>query len=100
MAEEPEKRHRMNHWERLQVAAFLYVNGCPPFLWRQWCELVHPVDAHGLTHMIELLEKYFETRRYNLYAWQVGMGRFEYLDGAVLRFTRKEKSDLYDAVKK
>ena len=77
----------IKHFDRLLVAAFVYVNGLNPVIFLEWAHLNSMCRDHtGYKHFTNLLFELFDQRKYNLYAYNVGNNRYEYLDGTVRRY--------------
>ena len=72
----------LHYWERIQVAAFVWVNGLNPDVFFDWCFLramfVPGSDHHN--HFIHLFNYFEEGRNYNLWAWNISTSRYEFLD--------------------
>lgn len=73
---------KLNHWERVLITAFVYVNGLHPDVFLEWAELkCLYVTQEQYCHMTYLLNRYLTTP-YKRYAWNVTMGRYENIDGS------------------
>ena len=74
---------RLHHWGRIQVAAFVWVNGLNPEVFYEWCFLrtIFIPGSESRRHFINLFNYFEEGRQYNLWAWNMSTGRYEYLDG-------------------
>lgn len=78
----------VNHWNRLRLSAFVYVNGLNPLIFLEWAHLLNLCrDKAAQEHLIYLFRTY-PTKKYRLYAWSVGNNRYEYLDGTVHRYIK------------
>ena len=74
------------HWQRILLAAFVYVNGLNPDVFMEWANLLHLCrDGSGYRHFNALFNL-FPDRNYTLYAYNVSNNRYEYLDGRVRRY--------------
>ena len=84
----------LNHFQRILIAAFVWVNGLNPVIFMEWAALMHLCrDRIATNHFIALF-RLFESVNYRLYAYNVTMGRYEYLDGQVRTYvhrTRRER---------
>ena len=71
----------LKHWDRLLISTFVYVNGLNPDIFLEWAHLL------DLGRDFEaLLKTVFQNRTYNMYAWNVTTGRYEYIDGTVRHY--------------
>ena len=71
----------IHHFDRLFVAAFLFVNGLNPEIFLDWVNLLHLCRDRAAFIHFENLFHYFEVGRYyNLYAYNVTHNVYEYLD--------------------
>lgn len=79
----------LKHWNRILLCTFCYVNGLNPVLLIEWVELMGLCrDGSGIRHITALF-KLYEKRSYRLYAYNVAMGRYEYLDGTVRHYVHR-----------
>ena len=75
------KRKNITHWERVCLSAFIYVNGLNPRLYEEWAVL-RQIEASSARDILSRLHGFeFVNNDYNLYAFQVTMGRYEDLKG-------------------
>jgi len=74
----------LTHWERICMAAFMWINGLNPEVFNDWCDLRQRFVRGSLQHRhFTQLFQYFELgRHYSLWSWNVTNGRFEWLDGS------------------
>ena len=52
------QKRLLNHWKRLMVAAFVYVNGLNPYIFLQWAQLVEITTINGMRHLEYILKTY------------------------------------------
>ena len=82
----------LRHWDRLLIAAFVYVNGLNPDIFLEWAHLQQlGRDASAYRHFEALLRTVFPNRTYNMYAWNVTTRRYEYIDGTVRHYIHASK---------
>ena len=77
-------RH-LKYWPRLQVAAFVWVNGLNPEVFFDWCFLrnIFQNGSEQHRHFQQLFRYFDEGRNYSLWAWNVSQNRYEFLDGTI-----------------
>ena len=81
----------IQHFDRLLVASFVFVNGLNPVIFLDWARLISLCrDETGYKHFEELF-KLFDDRKYKLYAFHVGNNRYEWLDGTVRYYTHASR---------
>ena len=79
----------IKHFDRIILAAFVYVNGLNPIIFIEWARLLNlGRDEAGYRHFHNLLNLY-EIRNYRLYAFNVSNNRYEWLDGSVRHYTHR-----------
>jgi arginine exporter protein ArgO len=73
----------LNHWQHVQTAAFVWINGLNPEVFFERCFLVGTMkpNSESHRHFIYLSQYFEEGRPYRLWSWNVTMGRHEWLDG-------------------
>jgi hypothetical protein len=73
----------LNHWQRIRLAAFIWVNGLNPEVYYDWCDVRRRMMRGSAEYRhIQQLVHYFEIgRQYRLWSWNVYNGRYEWLDG-------------------
>jgi hypothetical protein len=79
----------INHFERLLVCAFVFVNGLNPLVFLDWVDLMGLArDSHSRKEMESLL-KAFEDGKYpqGVYGYNVTMNYYQYLDGTKRFYT-------------
>ena len=77
----------LEHWDRILICAFVYVNGLNPDIFLEWANLLElGRDRSAYRHFEALLRVQFPNTNYILYAWNVTNRRYEYLDGSVRRY--------------
>ena len=76
----------LRHWERVRLAAFFYINGLNPEIYEDWGE-AHDVCAETVRHILALLFRFeFKNDKYNLWGYNVVMGRYEDLQGNIKNY--------------
>ena len=78
-------KKEVNHFDRLMVATFAWINGLNPFLLYDWLIVrrVMLLDSAEHQHLQRLFQYFEEGKKYRLYAWNVTNGRYKWLDGTV-----------------
>ena len=84
-------QQNIKHFERLLVAAFVYVNGLNPLIFLEWARLNSLCTDENGYKQFEDLFKLFDDRKYKLYAYHVGNNRYEWLDGTVRQYTHASR---------
>ena len=81
----------INHFERVLIATFVFVNGIEPTLFLEWARLKRLASSDASQHHLEYLLAKFEENPncYRLYAYNVAMNRYEWLDGTCRMYTAK-----------
>ena len=77
----------VKHWDRVMLATFVYYNGLNPIVLMEWANLFglcHDKNAENEFHSLFKASK--EGKHYNLYAYIVLTGRYEYYDGRSVQF--------------
>lgn len=71
------------HWQRIILATFVYVNGLNPVVFMEWATLRGMCrDAAARRHFVALFRIFDgNPSRYNLWAWNMAMSEYQYLDG-------------------
>ena len=83
--------HNLQHWDRILIAGFCYINGLNPIMLMEWADLMGLCRDGSARRRLEALYRLFESRNYRLYAFNVTLGRYEYLDGSVRHYTHKSE---------
>ena len=95
----------MKHFDRLIMCAFVFVNGCPPLVFYEWCELIGCLRDNSAWHHVKyLLEKDFPKKQENyqddvtppggmLYAFCIHQNHYRYVDGRVRIYEHKSIRD-------
>lgn len=79
----------LKHFDRIILAAFVYVNGLNPVIFLEWARLLKlGRDEAAYRHFDNLLRLY-EIRNYTLYAYNVSNNRYEWLDGSVRQYVHR-----------
>ena len=82
----------IQHWDRLVICAFVYVNRLNPDIFLEWAHLLDlGRDSSAYRHFEALLKTVFPNRTYNMYAWNVTTSRYEYLDGTARHYVHASK---------
>ena len=82
----------LKHWDRLLISTFVYVNGLDPDIFLEWAHLLDlGRDASAYRHFEALLKTVFPDRTYNMYAWNVTTGRYEYNDCTVRHYVHASR---------
>ena len=70
-----------NHFNRLLVAAFVFINDLNPEVFLDWTNLLYLCcDRAAYVHFQNLFNYFRDGRYYNLYAYNVNFNQYEYLD--------------------
>ena len=72
----------LNNFERLVITAFIFINGLPPNIFFEWCELLKLFhDAQAWRHVKYLLEKFEKINIYDkkVYGCHTGLKRIDTL---------------------
>ena len=78
----------INHFQRILVCTFVFINALNPEVFIEWAQLMHLCrDRAADNHIRAFFRLLANGRNYNLYAFHVLRGRYEYLDGRVRRYT-------------
>ena len=81
----------LNHFQRLLVASFVFVNGLNPVVFDEWMILMNLCrDEAAIRHFRSVSRLFEEGRHYRLYAYNVLQGHYEYLDGTVRYYQHRE----------
>ena len=82
----------LQHFDRLIVCAFVYVNGLNPELFFEWTELLELARYRPARNHFRAIFKYFYNGNCSrsLYAFNVTNNRYEYLDGTVRRYVNRQ----------
>lgn len=78
----------LNHYQRIDICRFVFVNGLNPVVLLEWCDLKGLARDYWSRNEIRTLMASFELDpgRYNWYSWNVMQNRYEKLDGTVVRY--------------
>ena len=78
----------VKHFDRLLIAAFAYVNGLNPVVFMEWADLIQMCrDQAARNHFIAIFKLFEEGRNYRLYAYNVTLNQYQYIDGSVHHYT-------------
>lgn len=83
----------VKHFNRILLAAFVYVNGLNPDIFLEWVQINQLArDRAAYNHFCALF-RLFERGHYgaSLYGWNVSNGRYEYLNGTIRLYQPKWK---------
>lgn len=85
----------LNHFQRILVCTFCYVNGLNPVMFEEWAELMGLCRDRAAVQHIKSLFNIFESgeKRYNLYTYNITQGRYEYLDGTPRRYEHRSQRE-------
>ena len=82
----------LNHFQRIVVSTFVYVNGLNPEIFMQWVELLNLArNPEAIRHFNAIFRLFESGRNYRLYAYNVSNNRYEYLDGSIRIYTHKSR---------
>ena len=66
----------------------MYVNGLNPVVFMEWAHLMHMCrDQAAVNHFNALFRLFEGGRNYTLYAYNITMNQYQYLDGSVRYYT-------------
>lgn len=75
-------RRNLQHFQRILVCTFVFVNGLNPIIFDEWMLLMNLCrDQAAINHVRNLFRLFESGRYYRLYAYNVLQGHYEYLDG-------------------
>lgn len=84
----------LNHWNRVRVATFAYINGLNPDVLLEWGELVGmwggPFSASH-RHVKRLLNYFQAGVQYKLWAYNVALGEYQWLNGTRKLYNGKQR---------
>ena len=73
----------MKHFDRVILSAFVFVNGLNPDVFMDWLDVIEVSNAIK-NHFSYLLQKFeADPNCYKLYAWNISMQRYEWLNGQI-----------------
>lgn len=75
---------RLNQWERVRVASFLWINGLNPETFYDWCDVRKRMTRGSREHRhFQELFRLIDAghRRNRWWGWNVVNSRYEYLNG-------------------
>lgn len=82
----------LNHFQRILVCTFVYVNGLNEVIFLEWASLLKlGRDSAANRHFEALFRLFHAGRNYTLYAYNVSNNRYEYLNGTIHTYTHKSK---------
>lgn len=82
----------LGHWDIILICAFSYVNGLNPEVLIEWIQLLSLVKNDStIRHMQSFFALIERGRNYSLYAWNVLMWRYEWLDGRPRIYLNRER---------
>ena len=82
----------LQHFNRIIIATFCYVNGMHPHMMLEWARHMHLArDQAAVRHMRALYVVFEQNGGHygGLYAWNVTQTRYEYIDGSVRHYVPK-----------
>jgi hypothetical protein len=83
--------NRLNYWQRVCLAAFVWINGLNPEVIYNWFTIRNVMlrGSPEQRHLSQLFNYYFEnSTKYRLWSWNVCMASYQWLDGRVRRNNR------------
>ena len=81
----------LNHFQRILIGAFVFVNGSNPEIFFELARIIGLGRDESAYRHFRALFRLFEHWRYNLYAFNVSNGRYEYIDGTVRQYIHKSR---------
>ena len=83
----------LQHFSRILLCAFVYVNGLNPDILYEWVELMHLARDRAAFNHIRALFRLFEHGHYshNLYGWNVSQRQYQYLDGRIRIYKHRSR---------
>ena len=81
----------LKNYNRLLITAFIFINGLPPNVFLDWCQLMHLLrDKAAINHIYYLLDKFKNSSKYDktVYGFHTGLNRYIYLDGSTRFYTK------------
>ena len=81
----------VQHFDRILLATFVLVNGLNPVVFLEWADLLNLCRDRAARRHFDALFRYLPHRNYTLYAYNVTMNRYEYLDGRVRRYVHASR---------
>ena len=82
----------VKHFDRILLATFVYVNGLNPEVFLDWARLIGLGSDMAAYRHFEALFKLLPEKNYKgLYAYNVTMNRYEYIDGSVRKYVHASK---------
>lgn len=81
----------LNHFKRIIISAFVYVNGLNPVIFLEWVNLLGLARDRAAHSHFRALFRLFEAGHYSraLYGFNVTNRRYEYLDGSVRQYCHR-----------
>ncbi len=77
----------LDHFQRILVCTFCFVNGLNPVVFKEWASLMHlRRDRAAESHIAALFNLFEGGNYYRLYSYNVTMNQYEYLDGTPRRY--------------
>lgn len=78
----------LRHFQRVLLATFVFVNGLEASLFLNWVAVKHLAGSRKAVEHLEYLLRVFEDNpnKYKLYAYNVAMNNYQYLDGTTRRY--------------
>ena len=74
------------------VAAFVFVNGLNPDVFFQWADLLHQLsDDEARREMRGFFRSFDNGVGYGLYAYNIAMNRYQYINGSTHYYTHASK---------
>ena len=83
----------LNHFQRILVCSFCWVNGLNPLVLMEWMELMNQLRDGAAVRHVRALFRIFEERHrnYNLYAYNVSQGYYQYIDGRIRHYVPRNQ---------
>ena len=82
----------LNHFQRLLVCSFVFVNGLNPVVFDEWMILLRLCrDQAAVVHIRSLFRLFEGGRFYRMYSYNVLQGHYEYLDGTIRQYVPRNQ---------
>ena len=82
----------LNHFQRLFVCSFVFVNGLNPVIFDEWMILLRLCrDQAAINHIRSLFTLFEGGCHYRLYSYNVLQGHNEYLDGTIREYVPRNQ---------
>jgi hypothetical protein len=88
-------QNHVNHFDRLVIATFVYVNGLHPDIFMQWVDMSTMCrDNAAREHLVYLLKRFHKGEYlHTLYAFNIVCNEFQFLDGRKRIYIKKNKAN-------